>query len=124
MVFGSRNRRKETRFRNLTGTRLAWNNESGARARRKGWTLDDSGNGLGFLAEKPRLPQPGQTIRVRRRPDQPDQLYEVVRIVTLPGKLGVVGCERLYGKEAELALPEPAWSQSKRQTHHASAMAA
>lgn len=111
MSLGSKNRRKETRFRSMAGSRMAWHSEEGRRARRKGWTLDQSASGFGFLVEKPRIPHAGEMIRVHDH-NQPDaQLYEVVRIAELPGKLAVVGCEKVFGTSATIKMPPPAWAK-------------
>lgn len=107
MSVPTRNRLKETRYRADAGTRFAWHQQQGRRARRKAWTLDESAHGLGFLAEKPRLPEVGERIIVHTRGDLETQHYEVKRVVPLAGKLAAVGCQRVYGKPAELSKPPP-----------------
>jgi hypothetical protein len=107
MPVSVRNRRKEIRFRSRAGSRFAWHTDTGRRARRKGWTLDESAHGLGFLIEKPRLPGVGQRIIVHVRGDLESEQYEVRRVVPLAGKLAVVGCERVFGHPTVVAKPPP-----------------
>ncbi len=121
MALNRKNRRKETRYRSRAGSRMAWHSEEGRRARRKGWTLDYSANGMGFMVEKPRTPHPGETIRVHDLSAGDPQLFQVVRVAQLPGKMSVVGCERVFGNTATMELPPPAWGAVEQRTASAAA---
>lgn len=103
------NRRQETRYRTISGLRIAWSPDSAARRRRKGWVLDVSPHGMGFMAEQPYLPKVGETISVKVRPNAEAASYEVIRLRPTIGHLAIIGCRRNPGSTADLELPPTAW---------------
>lgn len=107
------NRRRETRFRTLTGQRMNWQGSNTLASFRKGWVLDVSQSGLGLMVEDDKLPQVGDEIRVKIKPASAPLAYEVVRIQNEKSRIAVVGCERVYGRTARLDLPKPAWQMSR-----------
>lgn len=107
------NRRRETRYRTLTGQRMDWQRSTSTNSFRKGWVLDVSHSGLGLMMEDDKLPEIGDEIRVKIKPASPPLAYEVVRIQNEKSRIAVVGCERVYGRTARLDLPRPAWQMSR-----------
>ncbi|MEM9882541.1 MAG: PilZ domain-containing protein [Planctomycetota bacterium] len=108
----SSNRRRESRYRTLTGQRVSWAPSMSIGGQRKGWVLDVSHNGMGVMMERRGLPQVGETLAVRLRPSAEPVTYEVVRVQPGDQKIVVVGLERVYGKPSGVDLPDPAWAQA------------
>ena len=108
-----RNRRKESRYRTLTGQRMSWTPAMSVGRQRKGWVLDVSKSGMALMIERESLPHLGDVIGIRIRASADPVSYEVVRIQPGHQKIVVVGCERVYGKPSELDLPEPAWAMPR-----------
>lgn len=106
------NRRKESRYRTLTGQRMSWSGQMSVGASRKGWVLDVSRSGMAMMVERQALPALGDVIGVQVRPAADPVSYKVVRVQNGAQKIVVVGCEKIYGKTADLDLPEPAWARS------------
>lgn len=106
------NRRKESRYRTLTGQRMSWSRETAVGSNRKGWVLDVSRSGMALMIERQALPALGDVIGVQVRPTSDPVAYTVVRVQNGTQKIAVVGCEKVYGKTAELNPPAPAWSRA------------
>lgn len=107
------NRRRESRYRTLTGQRMSWTPPMSLGRQRKGWVLDVSKSGIALMLERDSMPRLGDVIDVRVQPTADPVAYEVVRIQHGQQRIAVVGCERVYGKPAELDLPAPAWAASR-----------
>ncbi|MEO1236857.1 MAG: PilZ domain-containing protein [Planctomycetota bacterium] len=109
------NRRKESRYRTLTGQQMSWNRPGTAGHRRKGWVLDVSRSGMGLMMEDADMPEVGEVIGIKLRPASEPVSYEVVRIQDGNQRIRVVGCERIYGRttDLDLPMPKPAWKQAR-----------
>lgn len=107
------NRRRESRYRTLTGQRMSWTPPVSLGRQHKGWVLDVSKSGMALTLERQTMPRIGDVIDVRIQPTADPIAYEVVRIQHGQQKIAVVGCQRVYGKTAELDLPAPAWAASR-----------
>lgn len=107
------NRRRESRYRTLTGQPMSWTPPMSLGRQRKGWVLDVSKSGMALMLERETLPRLGDVIDVSIDPAAEPVAYEIVRIQHGQQKIAVVGCQRVYGKTAELDLPAPAWSTAQ-----------
>ncbi len=99
------NRRRETRYRTLTGQRMNWHPADTIGAYRKGWVLDISQSGLGMMVEDDKVPEIGDEILVKVQASADPLSYEVVRIDNESSRIAVIGCERVYGRVTRLDLP-------------------
>lgn len=109
----NRNRRRESRYRTLAGQRMSWTPPMSVGRQRKGWVLDVSKSGMALMLERETLPRLGDVIDVSIDATADPVAYEIVRIQHGQQKIVVVGCERVYGKTADLDLPAPAWAASR-----------
>lgn len=107
-------RRNESRFKTVAGQRLQWSNQSSwNHASRAGWFMDVSRSGVGLLVERAELPRLGDLLDVRIRTDADPVCYEVVRVQQGQQRLAIVGCQRMYGRTANLDLPDAAWQLNR-----------
>ncbi len=62
----------------------------------KGWTIDKSPSGFGFMAKAEQAPRVGEWIHIRRfdsdRWDISDEPFRVTRMETVTEELVIVGC--------------------------------
>ncbi|MEM8739195.1 MAG: PilZ domain-containing protein [Planctomycetota bacterium] len=108
-------RRRENRYRSLTGQKMSWSRLGYVGPRQKGWVMDISKSGIGLMIEQDQLPEVGEVLGVRLRPASDPLSYEVVRVQSGDHRITVVGCERVYGRTADLNFPRPGWSATRAQ---------